>query len=763
MIKKIITFSLVFFTILTLTAQTAKQWADRGEKHLQDKDYLAAIEFYGNAHIMDPTSALYAHKYAESLRSYNDYKRAEEIYTKAIALDIEKLYPLNTYWLAVMQMQQSHYAEASNNFKKFQKEFKNAPPFYLRKAKNDVKASDNAEKILLDSLKIVVKNLGESLNTSHSEFGATPINDSSIYFSSLIPKQMKSKKEVEDKNYRVKIFKATRSEGEWQNQGEIGKIINNPSYHQANATLSLDKKRMYFSRCDDLGACAIYMSEKKSNDWQLPVLLEAPVNLEGFITTQPSIAEVNNKEILFFVSNRDQGKGNLDIWYSIVSEQGKTYSQPKNAGKKVNSPDNEITPFYNSYDKCLYFSSNWHLGIGGYDVFKSCGDLKSLGLPENVGVPLNSPANDYYFTYTSKDKGFLTSNRAGSFSEVSETCCNDMYSFENIPEPEAKKDTIVNIYESLEILNKYLPVTLYFHNDEPNPKTTDTLTSLNYLTTYDKYYDLLDNYKDEYSKGLESNEVQVAKDEIEDFFSQHVDKGVNDLGMFSKLLLKELEKGANLEISVKGYASPLAKTDYNVNLTLRRISSLFNYLKEYEKGVFIPYIEKKASNGGSLDLAKIPFGEYKADTTVSDNIHDQRNSIYSKKAALERKIEILSVNKSNKTEGITDQNLFGEPILFTEDTLIDFGKVMAGKKVTKEFIIKNTGNKDLILTDIKADCSCTAVVWDKNPIKPQQENKIKIEYKAPMKGGRYLQKIEILTNDKKLARFLYVKAIVIKN
>ncbi len=763
MIKKGINISLLFLLIGFYSfSQTAKQWADRGEKFLLEKDYLGALEYFGNAFKLDPTSPLYAHKYAESLRFYNDYAKAEEIYAAAIQNDREKAYPLNAYWIGAMQMQQAKYKEAAKSFRIFQKEYKTAPTFYLRKAKNDLKASEHAEKILLDSLKIVVKNLGESLNSSNSEFGTTVLNEHEIYFSSLVPKKIKSEKEIEDKDYHVKIYRAVEREHEWQNEGEISKIINNSSYNQANPSFSIDKKRMYFSRCDDLGMCAIYMSEKKGNDWQIPILLESPINIEGISNTQPSIALVENKEILFFVSNREGGKGNFDIWYSTVSDLGKTYSPPKNAGKKVNSADQEITPFYNTFDQCLYFSSNWHLGIGGYDIFKSCGSLKSLSLPENVGVPLNSPANDYYPSFLSKNKGFFTSNRKGSFSEISETCCNDIYSFETIPEPEKPKDSIINIYESLEILNKYLPVTLYFHNDEPNPKTTDTLTKFNYLTTYDKYYDLLDTYQDEYSKGLELADKQTARDEIEDFFTQYVDKGVNDLAMFSKLLLKELQKGARLNIIVKGYASPLAKTDYNVNLTLRRTSSLVNYLKEYEKGLFLPYFDGKSPDGGALQVLKVPFGEYKADTTVSDNINDQRNSVYSKKAALERKIEILSVQLlSEKEQNVNDVNA-GTPLLEIADSIIDLGKVFAGKTYMRDLMIKNTGTGNLLVDAVTPDCSCTNVQWSKDPVKPNQELNLHIEYKAPPKPGKYLQKIEILTKNKKLSKYLYVKATVIK-
>ena len=89
---------------------------------------------------------------------------------------------------------------------------------------------------------------------------------------------------------------------------------------------------------------------------------------------------------------------------------------------------------------------------------------------------------------------------------------------------------------------------------------------------------MLDTYKKEYSKGLNPTKSDEAKEEIENFFVEYVDQGVKDLALFRDLLLEELQKGKRLKITIQGFASPLAKTDYNVNLTKRRISSLINYL-----------------------------------------------------------------------------------------------------------------------------------------------------------------------------------------
>jgi hypothetical protein len=94
---------------------------------------------------------------------------------------------------------------------------------------------------------------------------------------------------------------------------------------------------------------------------------------------------------------------------------------------------------------------------------------------------------------------------------------------------------------------------------------------------------------------------------------------------------------------IKGYASPLAKSKYNNNLSKRRIQSFKNLLIQYNNGVLKQYITDWSPNKAKLTFKEIPFGEDKSEKYVSDNPNDKKKSIYSIQAALERKIEILDI------------------------------------------------------------------------------------------------------------------------
>jgi hypothetical protein len=185
------------------------------------------------------------------------------------------------------------------------------------------------------------------------------------------------------------------------------------------------------------------------------------------------------------------------------------------------------------------------------------------------------------------------------------------------------------------------------------------------METYRDYTALIPIYEQEYNQGLDADKSDEAEEAMAKFFINEVDEGVKDLELFTKLLLAELEEGQQIELTVKGFASPLARSDYNVKLTSRRISSLVNYLRSYDRGAIQPYLDHTAKNGGKLDIVQIPFGEYIADTFVSDNPNDKNNAIYSIAAARERKIEIVSVQRPQSDTLIAN--------LVFESEIIDLG------------------------------------------------------------------------------------------
>ncbi len=115
-------------------------------------------------------------------------------------------------------------------------------------------------------------------------------------------------------------------------------------------------------------------------------------------------------DILYFASNRPGGYGGFDIYVSYL--RNGTWTYPENLGPRVNSPGNEVTPFFDG--KTLYFSSDYHKGLGGQDVFSSYIKSGVWQVPANMGNGINSPEDDFYFIkHAEKPSYYLTSNRLG--------------------------------------------------------------------------------------------------------------------------------------------------------------------------------------------------------------------------------------------------------------------------------------------------------------------------------------------------------------
>ena len=98
------------------------------------------------------------------------------------------------------------------------------------------------------------------------------------------------------------------------------------------------------------------------------------------------------------MSDRPGGKGGTDIWYFLYDKTKDRYSRPRKAGSKLNTVGNEMTPYFDMTTHTLYFSSDGYPGLGGLDIFKTTGELNKWSPPLNMGYPINTEADDLYFT-----------------------------------------------------------------------------------------------------------------------------------------------------------------------------------------------------------------------------------------------------------------------------------------------------------------------------------------------------------------------------
>ena len=653
-----------------------------------------------------------------------------------------------------MLKQLGDYKNAAKYWRKARSKRKRDSYMY-RKAEQEYKSSQwaNLEKSNVRD-NVSIRHLKNALNSKNAEFAAVLGPDSSLIYSAL-PQNSTAAGKLLDEEDKIQIFISPYNPDtkEWGEPILASAEIESLGYHIGNGSFNIDYSEFYFSACDSL--CAIYVGQIADNKIVNATKLNNNINTIGTSNTQAHYTKESDKEYLYFISDRPSGEGGFDIWVS--SRKDGQWQPAKNLGNKINTPDDELSPFYNSDQKRLYFSSAWHFGFGGLDIHYADKDEKGeFQLIKNMGMPINSAANDLYFNISNVNSGFLSSNRVGSNPWSKGSCCNDVFQFQ-IEESQNEEDSLPEI-ENISDLATYLPISLYFHNDEPNPKTTDTTTTQSYLDTWSSYQKLIPTYRREYSNSVPQALISKSDSVILHFFDSTATKGVHKLDLVSKLLLRELEKGIRIELAIKGYASPLAQSDYNKNLTLRRIQSLINHFSEYNQGEFKKYIADVAPSGGYLGFKKIPFGESKADTTVSDNVNDQRNSIYSRAAALERKIEILAISESNVESVIPEEQSKELNFVNQKDNL---GKIKKGKLLSYNLEFLNDYDVPIKIDHVQPACGCTVADFPKSLIKPGEKGIIPVEIDTKeLKKGAQSKSILIIANDGEIVQEVKFRFIV---
>lgn len=681
--------------------QLANQIIDHGKALLDQGENFGALMVFEEAMDLDSSNGEILYHYAKSLAAVNNPNKASRYYLKAYLLGLGNSYPDLSFELAEAYRNSGEYRKAKRYYNQAIRPYRRDKDSYWYKRIAQSKRSASWASSQKDNSEANVTNL-EASNSGQSEFSAIKQNNQ-LYFTAQIADTMLPGGQVLDKDYYAQLYFLKGNQIE---KISVEKHKDLKDKHLANLRFG-ENQEVYFSVCDTNYSCEIWTGEYKNYSIKNPNPLNHNINAKGSNNTQAQWVKIKEKEYLFFVSDRDRGFGGYDIWVAEKASFG--FDVPINLGAEINSPGNEISPHFQEKSKTLYFSSDWHEGFGSYDIFKASGGPMQYNKAENIKQGINSSADDYYF-FPSDGIALLSSNRAQSNKSGKQNCCNDIY---QVPyEEEIPKETDPEKIEvSVETLNNYLPLNLYFHNDYPNPNSRDTNTNSNYLNLAKNYLLLQSEYKKKYSSTFPDSLYEDAVDEISQFFTEGIDAGIASLNFFSPLLLKELQKGTKVELTIKGYASSLSGSDYNLNLTLRRIQSLINYFADYESGVFLPYLNNTAENGGSLSINKMPFGEFASEHKELES--NKILAVYSPLAAKQRKIEVLAVTESNDAKGIANKGDQKMPLLELKQNVYELGQLANQKSKSFSIPIKNTGDAQMLVYTVNTNCECAKVKYPK--------------------------------------------------
>ncbi len=259
--------------------------------------------------------------------------------------------------------------------------------------------------------RVFIDNIGGVVNGSFPEY--TPIitaDESEMYFTSRRNTSTGLKPDDNGEFYED-IYRSTYISGAWTTPVNLGKPINSAD-HDATAGLSPDGQKLYVYRHSNNGD--IYECELKGSVWSEPERMNKNINSDDH---ESSVSLSFDGKKLFYISDKDGGIGHRDVWMSNMDVKGK-WGPSTNIGLPINTIYGEEGVFIHPDGKTMYFSSQGHSTMGGYDIFKS--ELKDgkWGTPENLGWPINGPDDDVFFVISANGKhGYYASNKADGQGE----------------------------------------------------------------------------------------------------------------------------------------------------------------------------------------------------------------------------------------------------------------------------------------------------------------------------------------------------------
>jgi Tol biopolymer transport system component len=272
---------------------------------------------------------------------------------------------------------------------------------------------ETAKNLMAHPANVKIKNLGHDINSEYDD-GAPQItaDGKTLYFTSRRPDTKGGGIDPNTGQYYDDIYSSTWNDevNKWNPALNVDEL-NTPG-HDAVLGISSDGNTIFVYRNVPkvTGSGDIYFSTKKADGkWQTPKPLPKPIN-SSFFEGSCSISPDGN--YIYFVSERNGGYGNGDIWRS--KRIGKNlWEKPVNLGPTINTEGDEMSVFMYPDGKTLFFSSNGHNTMGGYDIFMSQMKPDSTWTePINLGYPINTTKDEKTFTMTADGKkAYITSNK----------------------------------------------------------------------------------------------------------------------------------------------------------------------------------------------------------------------------------------------------------------------------------------------------------------------------------------------------------------
>ncbi len=399
------------FCALQLSGQVSYN-DNKGYKEYDRFAYIDAIKTYERMYERGYKSPDMLLKLANAYYFNGDLENSAKYYKELFATDAI-ISPECYYRYAQSLKSIKEYKKADEMMMKFNKENGNDLRAKLAKTQKNY-----LEVIKRNSGRYVIQNAG--INSKYSDYGSSYYNGNLVFTSARDTGNFVKRRDPWTGEGFTNLYESTiDNDGMLTN---VRRAFNNlnTKFHEATPVFTKDGKTVYFTRnnyndgkrgkdANETTLLKIYKATLNGDKWENVV--ELPFNSDNYSVAHPALSF--DEKTLYFASNMPGTVGQSDIYKVSINEDG-TFGTPENLGKEINTEGRETFPYITESNE-LYFASDGHPGLGGLDVFVSKarkdGNFKDV---LNVGEPLNSSKDDFGLLFNPRTKiGYVTSNRDG--------------------------------------------------------------------------------------------------------------------------------------------------------------------------------------------------------------------------------------------------------------------------------------------------------------------------------------------------------------
>ena len=648
----ILSVFLILFSSSDMLSQKKNRVTQKADRAFDAEMYFEASELYKKGYKKTKNKAIKAEilfKQAECYRFSGKFKKAANFYKKAVKAKYNNSNPIAILRFADMLMMVGNYEKSLEQYKKYAKKVPTDT-----KAEKGIKSCEFAINWLKNPTRYIIEKM-DIVNSKNNDFSPAFGNRdyTKIYFVSSRKGSSNDKIDERTGQFFTDIYSSSLDKkGKWSKpKAEMSPI--NSDNHEGTLCLNQNGTTMFFTTCQSenkksLG-CEISISQLKGKIWGSLNKLEVKIDSNTTIG-HPTISPDEN--VVIFSAEMNGGYGGKDLWMVTKVARGQ-WSEPANLGPAVNTDGDEMFPFLHN-DGSLYFASNGHVGMGGFDIFKSELDNNGIYVSAiNLKSPINSSADDFGMIVERKsERGYFASNRktwTGTDGVVNKSNGSDnIYQFELPPLVLTLQGVITDTKTGAVVTSA--KVKLVGDDESALEVTTDNTGSYNFeltpLTTYEIIVTregYLNNKVTETTVGIDVNtdlikdinidpikkEIILPRIEYDFAKSELRPQSILDLD----LLIVTLNENPNITIELNSHTDFRGTSNQNNKLSQERADVCVQYL--IQNGISV---DRLTANGKGESEPYV--------LTSEDSKHDQRGGFFTKKIFKEG--DVLTESYINK-------------------------------------------------------------------------------------------------------------------